>query len=89
MAETRPLPAHGVVNLRLAERVGQVVVAADDMGDRHVVVIDDHRVLIGRCVVAAQDDHVVELGIAHADHALHEIIHHRLPVAQCAKADRR
>ena len=82
MGEARPVPAHGVVNLRLAERVGQVIVAADHVGDGHVVVIDDHGVLIGRRAVAAQDDHVVQLGVCDPHRALHEVPDHRLALAR-------
>ena len=43
MRETRQVPSHGLIDLHLAERVGQVVIAADDMGDRHVMVVHHHR----------------------------------------------
>ena len=89
MGEVRPLPAHRVIDLRLAERIGQVVVAADDMGDRHVVVVHHHGVLVGRRAVAAQDDHVVQLGVADAHRALDQIFNHRLALAWRAQADGR
>jgi hypothetical protein len=39
-APCRHVPAQRLVDLRLARGVGQVVVAADDVGDAHVVVVD-------------------------------------------------
>ena len=85
----RPVPAHGVIDHGLAEGVGQVVVATDDMGDAHVVVIHHHRMQIGRRAVGAQDDHVVQLGVLDADLALHEVLHHRRPLARGLQADSR
>ena len=89
MREPRLIPAHGLENLHLAERVGQMVVTADDMGDPHVVVIDHHRVQIGRRAIAAQDDHVVHLGIGDADGALHHVLDHRFALLRGFQADRR
>ena len=40
-----------------------MVVAADDVGDAHVVVVHHHRLHVGRRAVAAQHDHVVQLGV--------------------------
>ena len=51
MREMRRLPAHRVVDLDLPERVGQMVVAADDMADRHVMVVHHHGMQIGRRAV--------------------------------------
>ncbi len=87
VGEPGQLPAHGLVDLDLAERVGQVVVAADHVGDRHVVIVDHHGVQVGGRAVAAQDDHVVQLGVGDADGALHKVVHHRLAVARGFQAD--
>ena len=38
----RHIPAKRIVDLLLARAVRQMVVAADDVGDTHVVVVDDH-----------------------------------------------
>ena len=38
------------------------VVAADDVGDLHVGVIDDDGELIGRCAIVFGDDEIAELG---------------------------
>ncbi len=57
----------------LAEGVGEVVVAADDVGYFHVVVVDDYGVQVGGGAVAAQDYHVVEFAVGDADFALDQV----------------
>ena len=54
-------PAQRLVDQRLARGVVQVVVAADHVGDAHVVVVDHHGEVVGRRAVGAQQDQVVEL----------------------------
>ena len=34
-------PLHGFEHLDLAKRIVQMIIAANDMGDAHVIVIDD------------------------------------------------
>ena len=53
--------AEGLVNHDLARGVGQMVVAADDMGDLHHGVVDDGREVIRGRAIGAEDDEVVEL----------------------------
>ena len=57
-----------------------MIVAADHMGDAHVVIVDDHGQHIGRRAVGAQQDHVVELVVGEAHVALHQIVHDGLAV---------
>ena len=47
-----------------------MVVAADHVGDAHVVIVDHHRQHVGRRAVGAQQDQVVELGVLDRDLAL-------------------
>ena len=47
-----------------------MIVAADDVGDAHVVIVDDDREHIGRRAVGAQHDDVVELVVLHGHLAL-------------------
>jgi hypothetical protein len=65
---------HRMVDRQLAEGVVEVVVAADDMGHAHVVIVDHHREHIGRRAVGAQQDVVVDLDILHRHAALHGIV---------------
>ena len=60
MGEFGDRPAERVIDLRLAEGVVEVVVAADHMGDPHVVVVDHDREIVGRGAVRPQDDQIVE-----------------------------
>ena len=64
-----------------------MIVAADDVGDAHVMVVDDHREHVGRGAVGAQQDEIVELGIGDRDAALDEVLDHRLAVARRLQAD--
>ncbi len=80
-------PAHGFKDLHLAEGVGQMVVAADDVGDGHVVIVHHDGVEIGGRAVAAQDDHVIQLRVLHADLALDQIVHHGGAGLRDAQAD--
>ena len=70
MGEDRPLPPHGVIDERLARGVVQVVVAADDVGDPHVVVVGHHGEVVGRSPVRAQQHQVVQVLGGEADLAL-------------------
>ncbi len=75
VAHLRHEPAHGVIDDDLAGSVGQVVIAADDVGDTHVVVIDDHGEHVGRRAIGAEDDEVIQVfGLEH-DFALHLVVH--------------
>ena len=53
--------AEGLVDHDLTRGVGQVVVAADDMGDLHHGVVDDSREVVRGRAIGAEDDKVVEL----------------------------
>ena len=59
-------PAHRADDRQLAEGVVEMVVAADDVGHAHVMVVDHHREHVGRRAVGAQQDEIVELGIGDA-----------------------
>ena len=77
MRELRHVPFEGAVDLRLAEGVVEVVVAADHMGDAHVVVVDNDRQIVGRRAVGAQNDQIVQFRILYRDLALHEVVDRR------------
>ena len=89
MRELRHLPVERAVDLRLAERIVQVVVAADHVRHAHVVVIDDNRQIVGRRAVGAQQDQVVEFGVRDRDLALHEIADRRRAVLRRSEPDHR
>ncbi len=63
-----------------------MVVAAHDVGDAHVVIVDDDGEHVGRRAVGAQKHHVVELRVLEMDIALHDVAHDRLAFARRLEA---
>ncbi len=74
MRHHRHTPAERVIDLLLARGVGEVVVAADDVGDTHVMVVDNDREHVGRRAVRAQQYEIVEIFILPCDTALHLVV---------------
>jgi hypothetical protein len=66
-----------------------VIVAADDVRDVHVQVIDHDAEVVGRHAVGAQQDEIVELGVGKRDRAFDEIVPASLALLRRAKADDR
>jgi hypothetical protein len=66
-------PAHAVIDRQLAEGIQEVVVAANDVGDAHVVIVDHHGQHVGGRAVGAEQDQVVDVGIGARDCALHVV----------------
>ena len=89
MRHARHLPAEGIVDLRLARRVRQMVVAADDVGDPHVVIVDDDREHVGRRAVGAQQHEIVEILVLPGDAPLHHVVDHGLALEGSLEADHR
>ena len=61
MRELRQRRAERAEDVDLPRRVVDVVVAADDVRDAHVEVVDDDAEVVGRHAVGAQDHEIVEL----------------------------
>ena len=70
VGELRHGRAERVVDVDLARRVVDVIVAADHLADTHVDVVDDDREVVGREAVRAEQHEVVELLVAPFDAAL-------------------
>ena len=70
------VPSQRIVDLLLARGVDQMIVAADDMGDAHVVVVDHDREHVGRIAVAAQQHEVVEVLVLPDHAALNLVLDH-------------
>ena len=70
---SRRLPSEGAEELGLAKGVGEVVVAPNDVGDPHILVVDDHREHVGRRAVGPQQHHIVEGTIVYFDMSLYQI----------------
>ena len=88
-AQTGVVPAERLVDLGLAGGVGQVVVAADDVGDAHVVVVDHDRQHVGRVSVGTQEHEVVEVLVGERHLALHPVVDDGLAFLLGAQADDR
>jgi len=73
MGKLGNVPAERGVYLALTARIRQVVVAADDMCDAHVVIVHDDGQVIGRRAVATQDDEIIELFVRKA-HLAHDMV---------------
>src|SRR5688500_6475875 len=76
-----------VVEQYLLRRVGDVIVATNDMRDRHVDVVDDDGEVIGGIAVGAQDDEILDVLVLERDLAAHQIDEARLAVRDL-EADR-
>lgn len=82
VAVDRHLPAHRMNDDELAEGVVEMVVAAQDVSDVHVMVVDHDRQHVCRRTVAAKDHEVVDLDVLNRDSALDEVVDHRLAFAR-------
>src|SRR5215831_3839880 len=67
-------PAERVINLGLPGSVVEMVIAANDMGNAHVMVVDDDRQHIGRRTVGPEQNEVVEIFILPCNASLHLIL---------------
>ena len=89
MAVDRLRPAHRPDDRELAKGVVEMIVAADDMGDAHVVIVDHHGEHIGRAAVRAEQDEIVDLAILDRDPALDLVVDDRLALARRLQPHRR
>ena len=83
----RRLVAERPQHEQLLRRVGEVVVAADDLGDPHLGVVDGDREVVEDGAVGAGDDEVVVGGVGEGDRAVDQVLDDRLAVVGDAQAD--
>ena len=76
VGEDRARPAQRVVDQALTCGVVQVIVAANDVGHAHVVIVHHHGQIIGRGAVRAQQDQIVQIVGRPTDRAL-DLVGHR------------
>src|SRR6266498_1985466 len=72
----RNAPAQRIVDLRLSRGVGEVIVAPDDMGYAHVVVVHHDGEHVSRRAVRTQQHEVIEVFVLPDDPPLHLIFDH-------------
>ncbi len=86
MGEGGYRPVHGPVDQRLARGVAEVLLAADDVGHAHVVVVRGHGQIVGGIAVGPQQDQVVQVLVGKTDRAAHQVLDHRLPLQRRLEA---
>ncbi len=74
MRHHRHLPVERLVDLRLPRAVIKVVIAADDVGDAHVVIVHHHGQHVSGRSVRPQQHEIVEILVLPRDAALHLIV---------------
>ncbi len=74
MREARHRRPERLVEQHLLRRVRDVVVAADDVGDAHVDVVDDDRQVVGRVAVRPQHDEVLDHRVVELDPPVHHVV---------------
>ena len=74
MAEARHRESQGARQQDLLGGIGEVVVAAEHHVDARVGVVAHHRQVVGRAVVGAQDDQVVDVPVAEAHGAVDGVL---------------
>ena len=89
MGHHRNRPVERLINVHLPRRIGQMIVAADDMRDAHVVIVDDDGQHIGRRAVRAQQHEIVEIVVRPGDAALHLVLDDGLAGLRRLQADDR
>ena len=83
----RRLGAERLQDHQLARRVGDVVGAAHDVRDAHVVVVDGDREVVERAAVAARDDEVVDVLVLEGDLAADDVGHRGRALVRDPQAD--
>ena len=74
MRELRHRPAQRLVKRDLLRRVGEMIVAANDVRDLHQRVVDHHHVVVNRNAAGAQDDGIADHFVGELDHAAHDVV---------------
>ena len=75
MAEEGGFVAQRLIDPDLLRGVVDVVVPADDVGDPHLGVIDNHREIVRRIAVGPLDDQVVQLFVVEGDVPFDQVVH--------------
>ncbi len=76
----RRLGAERLEDIDLPRRIVDMVVAADNVGNLHLQIVDDDGEIVGRRAVRACDHEIVELGIGDDDTALDHVLDDDIPL---------
>ena len=85
MCEKWYLTSQCMVNIDLPGCVVDMVIAAYDMADLHIQIIDHDGEVVGWRAIRAGDDQVVQLVVGYADAATHQVIKHHVTTLRIAK----
>ena len=88
VGEARQRRAERAVDVDLLGRVGEVVVAADHVGNRHVGVVHRDAEVVGRRAVAARDHEVLDLDVGEHHAPLDRVLDHDLALERDRESDR-
>ena len=83
----RNLPAEGLIETIVLRARAQVLVAANDMGDAHQMIVDDIGEIIGRIAVGLDEDHVIELGVINGDVSVELVVEGRRALGRVVLTD--
>ena len=82
-------PAHGGVELLVNGRAGEPLLAPQDVGDGHLVVVRDRRQVVGGEAVRLEQHRVLDQGVLEADRAPDGVPEDGLPFARHQQAQHR
>ncbi len=78
MHELGQVPAEGAVQQHVLGRGRDPLLAADDVGDAHEVIVDHVRQVVGRKPIGFDQHLIVDLGIGDGDGSAQAVVEHRL-----------
>src|SRR2546428_11161288 len=87
MSERWRLLAQRAIKLNLSGRIREMIVAANDVTDRHINVIHDNTKIISRRAVRPSDDEIVELTVVEYHFAFDGVVHDGCSIARRTKTD--
>ena len=83
----RNLPAEGLIETIVLRARAQILVATNDVGDAHQMIVDDIGEIIGRIAVGLDEDHVIELGVIDGDVSVELVVEGRRALGRVVLTD--
>src|SRR5918995_3542449 len=87
VGEGREIVPQSLMDQDLSRRVGEVVVAPDDVAYLHLRVVIGGGEVVGWGVRRLHEDEIFEVGVLEGDGATDHVLHHRLPLARGLETD--
>ena len=89
MRHDRHVPSERLINLGLPSAIVEVIVATDNVGDSHVVVINHDREHVGRGAVGAQQNKIIQVFVLPHHASLYLILDDGFSRERSLQADNR